>query len=263
MHKRETWIILSVLVFIVLLSTTAYFFSGGNPIKESSAKKRLTAPPGKTRENPMLLVSSKREDTFKESGEMKKTEENEPSPVKNVYSAKLDAGPLSPTSSSKKEKQLSTELQQFLGNSDLSTMDQANLKSKLEEIVSPDLPPSTRVNILRNNLDLLMSKGLSSWVNAKLEEILHTEGVDPNTTVQSHWLLSLTQKSEGKMDSAEQHFQTAWNSLLQMYEPSNPQHQELLRLIGLNYTQFLRAQNRVEQAEEIRRIVEEKIKLQK
>lgn len=273
MNKQEIWIVVIVTVLIIITFVGVAFLSSGySPIKEKSAQKRFSAAPGKTREKPLLLVSKKREDTFGKEEEQKNNEN--PAQISKVYSAQLGkedkengTNVMEETTEGNKSKReqveadISKNLEQLLqsipGNQQNS---ETNVEESLSKLMDNLDSQEKKLEVLKDHLDSLMSKGLTEWVTKKLEEITGQNIENKSVLAETQWLLAQIKNSQGDTATAEQYFQQAWQNLSSSVDVNNPRQEETFRLLGLNYVQFLRKQNKNTEAEMITSEVSEKLK---
>lgn len=273
MNKQEIWIIVTVTVLIIITFVTVAFFSSGySPIKEKSAQKRFSAAPGKTREKPLLLVSKKREDTFGNTDEGKQGEDI--ANINKIYSAQLGKddeegktntmeGTTEGNELEKKqvEADVSKDLEQLLQSiPNNQQTSEGNVEEPLNKLMDNLSSQEKKLEVLKDHLDSLMSKGLTEWVTKKLEEITGQNIENKSVLSEAQWLLAQIKNSQGDTATAEQYFQQAWQNISSSPDLSDPKQEELLRLLGLNYVQFLRKQNKNTEAETITNTVSEKLK---
>ncbi len=274
MNQREIWIVVSVtLLIIITFVAVAFFASNSSPIKEKSTHKRFSAAAGKTREKPLLLVSKKREDTFDNKEEKK--EKTEPPSISKIYSSQLGNNEgedknisLEGRSEEKEETNketvdidISDDLKQLLQTSpDNQQISQENIQETLNNWMDSVSSQEKKIEVLRNHLEVLILKGLSEWVTGKMEEIIGQTKEDKVVLSEAQWLLGQIKSIQGDMIIAEQCFQQAWQNITSSADLNDPKKEELFRLLGLDYVQLLRKQNKNEEAETVINSVSEKLK---
>ncbi|GEM_PF-2307989 len=273
MNKQEIWIVaITTVLIITTFAAVAFLSSGYSPIKEKSTQKRFSAAPGKTREKPLLLVSKKREDTFGNTDE--EEQKGDTAEINKIYSAQLGKdddkngtnaveGAIEGSESEKKpvEADISKDLEQLLqsipGNQQTP---ESNVEEPLNKLMDNLSSQEKKLEVLKNHLDSLMSKGLTEWVTKKLEEITGQNTENKSVLSEAQWLLAQIKNTQGDTATAEQYFQQAWQNISSSSDLSDPKQEELFRLLGLNYVQFLRKQNKNTEAETISNTVSEKLK---
>ncbi len=274
MDKREIVIIVSVSILIIFTFLVVAFFSsgGGSPIKEKSTHKRFSAAPGKTRDKPLLLVSKKREDTF---GNTDEEEMGEKAQIDKVYTSQLgenseevkgDSSNNDNRGEETKEGQIqadiSDELKQLLQSeaNNSEQMPQNNMEETLNKWVDSIQSPEQKLEILRDHLNSLISKGLTDWVTKRLEEISTQNQENKTVLTETQWLLAEIKSLQGDTTTAGQYYQQAWQNISTSSDLNDPKQEEIFRLLGLNYVQFLRKQNKTAEAEAVISTVSEKLK---
>lgn len=274
MNKREVIIVVSVSILIIFTFLLVAFFSsgGGSPIKEKSTQKRFSAAPGKTREKPLLLVSNKRDNTF---GDTEEDKSGETAQIDKVYSSRLGKNDEettgdSPHNDTKDEKtkegqvqvEMSYELKQLF-QSEANNNEQSaknDIEETLNKWVDSVQSQEQKLEILRDHLDFLISKGLADWVTKKLEEIITQNQENKAVLSETQWLLAEIKSIQGDTATAEQYYQQAWENISTSNNLDDPKQEDLFRLLGLNYVQFLRKQNKTSEAETVTNAVSEKLK---
>lgn len=273
MNRKEILIVIFITLFIIIVFMVVAFLSSGNsPIKENSTAKRFSAAPGKTRDNPLLLVSKKREDTFGNTDVGK--QEKDTDQIDKVYSAQLgkdeednetNSMEAETEESKSKREQVETDIPKDLEQLLQSITDnqqplENNLEEHLNKLMDNVSSQEKKLEVLKDHLDSLLSKGLTEWVTKKLEEITGQNIEDKGVLSEAQWLLAQIKNSQGDTATAEQYFQQAWQNISSLSDLNNPKQEERLRLLGLNYVQFLRKQNKYAEAETITNTVSEKLK---
>ncbi len=251
-----------------MLVIAAILSLGRSPINKQLTQKRFSAAPGKTREDPLLLVSKKRNDTFTNEDE-KST--NEKSKINKVHSSQLggDNNELFNDEyylddNGEDENQTTTEmpdeLKQLLQSQQNSQqVPTEEIEKKLDDWTNSIQSSEKKLESLKSNLNLLLSKGLTEWVDKKLEEIIHQNEENNVTKAEAQWLMAQSKNIQGDATNAERYFQETWQNLISSTDLKDAEQEELLRLIGLNYTRFLRAQNKNSEAETISKTIAEKL----
>jgi len=268
MNKKEIGIVIASFVILLAMLTVAGFLSSGkSPIKEEAARKRFSAAPGKTREKPLLLVSKKRQDTFtNEDG--KKTDAT--AKIEKVYSSQLGGDDIELFDDEYKKENgengnqtatvIPDELKQLLqAQQDSQQAPIAEIEKKLDDWMESMQSPQKKLEGLKNNLDLLLSKGLKEWVDKRIDEIISQNEGSNLTKTEAQWLMAQSKNIQGDTINAERYFQEAWQNLTTSTDIKDTEREELLRLIGLNYARFLRAQNKNSEAESIAKTIAEKL----
>lgn len=268
MNKKEIGIVIASFVILLAMLTVAGFLSSGkSPIKEGAARKRFSAAPGKTREKPLLLVSKKRQDTFtNEDG--KKTDAT--AKIEKVYSSQLGGDDIELFDDEYKKENgengnqtataIPDELKQLLqAQQDSQQAPIAEIEKKLDDWMESMQSPQKKLEGLKNNLDLLLSKGLKEWVDKRIDEIISQNEGSNLTKTEAQWLMAQSKNIQGDTINAERYFQEAWQNLTTSTDIKDTEREELLRLIGLNYARFLRAQNKNSEAESIAKTIAEKL----
>ncbi len=269
MNKREIIIVVSVSILLIFTFLLVAFFSsgGGSPIKEKSTQKRFSAAPGKTRDKPLLLVSNKRDNTFGDSEEEKS---GETAQIDKVYSSRLGKNDEETTGDSQGEKtkegqvqvEMPDELKQLFSSE--ANNNEQSAKNVIEETLNKWVDSvqsqEQKLEILRDHLDSLISKGLTDWVTKKLEELTTQNQENKTVLSETQWLLAEIKSIQGDIATAEQYYQQAWENISTLNNLNDPKQEELFRLLGLNYVQFLRKQNKTAEAETVTNAVSEKLK---
>jgi nitrogen fixation/metabolism regulation signal transduction histidine kinase len=98
--------------------------------------------------------------------------------------------------------------------------------------------PQKKLEGLKNNLDLLLSKGLTEWMDKRIEEIISQNEGSNLTKTEAQWLMAQSKNIQGDTINAERYFQEAWQNLTTSTDIKDTEREELLRLIGLNYARF-------------------------
>ncbi len=272
MNRREILIIVLVTILIIVtFALVALFSSGSSPIKEKSTQKRFSAAPGKTREQPLLLVSKKREDTF--GAEEKKGQET--AQINKVYSAELgkegrknnDKEKMESNTEENREERKSVEaeipdsLRQLLQSpNDMTQKPKEEIEENLNNWINSVQSQEKKLEVLKNNLDLLITKGLTDWLEKRLEEIINQGSESKMVLSESQWLLGQVKIVQGDTAKAEEYIRQAWQNISDTQDVNDLKQEELMRLIGLNYVQILREQNKGAEAENVIKIVSEKLK---
>lgn len=239
-NKNTITIILITLLLIIIMALAGYLTSGISPIKSSASKKRFSAPPGKSMENSLVIVSKKRENTFSDggresAGESKiKTLQLPPRVEKGNHTFDGDKkentlrAELTPSGA-----KFSEEMRKSLLEMDFSQ----NLPTdKLDQILNSTQNPRERLNVLRDNIEILISKGLTTWVETKLNEIISSSKDNVVIVSESNLLRAQIELSKGELTKAEELLRQTWETISSTNVKEN---EELVRLIGLNYAQVL------------------------
>lgn len=273
MNKQEIGIVVGVTTLIIVtFLAVAFLSSGSSPIKEKSTQKRFSASPGKTREKPLLLVSKKREDTFGNTDDEKK-EEGETAHINKIYSSQLgtDEGESRPnitegsfdreeTKNKKIETEITENLKQLLESEvNNQQIPEEAIEEKLDKWMDSVQSQEKKLEILKSHFESLISKGLTEWVEERLKEITEQEQ-DKTVLSETQWLLAELKSIQGDVATAEQYYQQAWQNISSAKDLNDPKQEEILRLLGLNYVQFLRKQNKKTEAEAITSTVTEKLR---
>ncbi|MGC9054351.1 MAG: hypothetical protein ACP5KS_10750, partial [Candidatus Hydrogenedens sp.] len=135
-----------------------------------------------------------------------------------------------------------------------------NVEEPLNKLIDNLSSQEKKLEVLKDHLESLISKGLTDWATKKLEEITEQNTADKGVLSETQWLLAQIKNSQGDMASAEQYFQQAWQNISSLPDLNDPKLEERLRLLGLSYVQFLRKQNKNEEVEMITKTVSEKLK---
>ncbi len=208
-------------------------------------------------EHSLALVSKIRESTFSEENVPSSTESN----VKNIQVSSIGKGDEEsqgadqPKESSQPEdtsQQTTVKISEELRNL-LQSPDPTQQTEKLDEIINSVKDPQYSLKILNNNLDILLSKGLTDWVEAKLNEIITSASNNPITVSEANFMLAQIELTKGNKAKAEELLEKSWKTITS----SNPkENEELVRLIGLNYARLLANNNNKEAYNEVVQFVQ-------
>lgn len=241
MDKRSTVIVsLIAFSFVIIMALTAYLTTGVSPIKSTATKKRFSAPPGKSPEQSLVLVSKKRENTFSDDF-MTSSDESQ---VKDIQVSQIGKGNTASPNliqdpkdkpqkeiSHQTELEVSEELKKLLQSSSPNSQTE-----KLNQVMDSIKNPKDALKILNNNLETLLSKGLNEWVETKLNEIISSSTDDIATLSEANLMLAQVEVAKGNNATAEELLKKSWESLTKSNFKEN---EELIRLVGLNYARFL------------------------
>ncbi|MCX8065145.1 MAG: hypothetical protein N3G21_08230 [Candidatus Hydrogenedentes bacterium] len=259
-RKNTITVVLITFSLIAIMALTAYLTSGISPIKSSATKKRFSAPPGKSMENSLVIVSKKRESTFSnenpESSQDSKvksirvaSEEKIENEFQNLKKEEKEKTPKS--NSDDNQMKLLEEMKKILHAEDSS---QQVSTEKLDEILNSTKDIQNKTNILKESIDILLSKGLTDWVEAKLNEIISHSQSNVTTASEANLMLAQVEIFKGNYPKAEQILKQSWESLIS----SNPkENEELVRLVGLNYARTLMNNRRDEEYRKVAQFIQE------
>jgi len=279
MFNKQVWLaVLVVTLFIALMAATAYLErSRGGFRSPLSPEERFTARPGTTRAQAVALSSNKRPSQANAISEASRAVDHEaPAPA-------IPVKPLSPPapeeSGSPAERQIEEALDSLAPEAGLDS-----LRAALAENPPPDeaallhaamglmfarldppdfgqaeeafiqaaacaTTPECRQRVLVQEVRVLLQSGAADRAREKIAPLLEEGSVITVSTLHLGLMLGQLDESAGALDAAAGVYQQLLDRALAEYPGTDPESEDLLRVMALHLARLYRELNRDAEAE--------------